>query len=92
MWVRTLPRLIAVHGGAGFGISALFMGLILWGDPAGLAALLRHADGHPWPLLLLWFFCGLTFGSVQIGNAVMLLEDRSLPQRSEFHERERQGP
>ena len=25
------------------------------------------------PALLLWFFCGLTFGSVQIGAAVMLL-------------------
>ena len=45
---------------------------LFWADPGGIAQVLRRAPGHPWPTLLLWFFCGLTLGAVQIGIAVML--------------------
>ena len=42
-------------------------------DPGGAGTVLRRAPGHPGPLLLLWFFLGLTLGGVQSAAAVMLL-------------------
>jgi hypothetical protein len=68
-----LVRFLVRHAAVGFAISAAFVGLILAADPNGLGTLLAGAAGHPMPLVLLWFFCGLTFASVQIGAAVMLL-------------------
>jgi hypothetical protein len=38
-----------------------------------VGTVLRRAPGHPGPLLLLWFFLGLTLGGVQSAAAVMLL-------------------
>ena len=67
-----LIRLMLLHGALGFGISAVFVALLVSTDTGGLGTLLRGAETHPLPALLLWFFCGLTFGSVQIGTALML--------------------
>ncbi len=67
-------RFMLLHGAIGFGIAAVFVALLMGTDMGGLGTLLRAADSHPFPALLLWFFCGLTFGSVQIGAAVMLLD------------------
>lgn len=66
-------RFFILHGLLGFLLSALLMAAILWADPGGVATVLRRADSHPWPVLLLWFFLGLTLGGVQSGAAVMLL-------------------
>jgi hypothetical protein len=63
------------HAAIGFGLATLLVLALFWADPGGLAGVLRRGPGHPWPSLLLWFFCGLTLGAVQIGIAVML-EDR----------------
>ncbi|MCB4823358.1 hypothetical protein [Roseicella aerolata] len=63
------------HAAIGFGLAALLILALFWANPGGVAEVLRRAPGHPWPALLLWFFCGLTLGAVQIGVAVML-EDR----------------
>lgn len=74
-WNR-LPRLVRfliLHGVTGFALSALLVGGLLAADPGDARRLLLEAAGHWWPALLLWFFAGLTFGSVQIGAAVMLL-------------------
>ena len=46
---------------------------LVWGDPGGVGTVLRRAPGHPGPMLLLWFFLGLTLGGVQSAVAVMLL-------------------
>ena len=78
--MRSLPpavRFMLLHGALGFGISVLFTVALLVANPGGIATLLLAADTHPLPVLLLWFLCGLTFGSVQIGAAVMLQEDRA---------------
>lgn len=78
MAMRALPppfRFLLRHAAIGFGLAALTTLGLLWADPGGLGTLLLNADGHPWPTLLLWFFLGLTFGSVQIGAAIMLLEE-----------------
>lgn len=72
---RRLPflvRFMLAHALVGFGLSALVVGALLWWDLGGLGTLLARAGGHPWPTLLLWFFLGLTLGSVQMGVAFML--------------------
>ena len=66
-------RFMLLHAAVGFGLAGAFVALLLGTDAGGLATLLRSAETHPLPALLLWFFCGLTFGSVQIGAAVMLM-------------------
>lgn len=74
--MTTLPplvRFLILHGLVGFGLSTLLIAAILWADPGGLGSLMLRASGHPWPLLLLWFFSGLTLGGVQIAVAAMLL-------------------
>ncbi len=64
------------HAMIGFALSALFVGAVLWSNAFGLGHLLLAAAGHPLPLLLLWFFTGLTMGSIQMGVAVMALGDQ----------------
>ena len=61
------------HAAIGFGLATLLVHRPVLGRPGrGVAQVLWRAPGHPWPTLLLWFFCGLTLGGVQIGIAVML--------------------
>lgn len=60
------------HALVGFALSAGFVAAILWSDAGGLGALLTASHEHPLPLLLLWFFAGLTFGGVQMAAAIML--------------------
>ncbi|WP_270938279.1 hypothetical protein [Falsiroseomonas oryzae] len=75
---RRLPvavRFLVSHGMVGFGLSALFVAGLLLTDYTDAAKLLLNSAGHWWPALVLWFFVGLTFGSVQIGVATMLLAD-----------------
>jgi hypothetical protein len=79
MRMPQLIRLMLLHGALGFGISAVFVALLVSTDTNGLAALLHGAESYPLPTLLLWFFCGLTFGSVQIGTALMLSDQDSAP-------------
>ena len=64
-------RFLVLHAAVGFALSTLFVAVVLWTDPGGLATLLLRAEGHPWPLLLLWFFAGLSFGAVQMGVAII---------------------
>jgi len=66
-----LVRFLALHAAIGFGVAALLVAAILLADPGGLGALLRREG--VFPVALLWFFLGLTYGSVQMGAAVMLL-------------------
>lgn len=60
------------HIGIGVGLAILFVGAILWTDPMSLGTLLLTAADHPLPLLLLGFFCALTFSSAQLAVAIML--------------------
>ncbi len=61
------------YGALGFLTAAIFVGALLAADTGGIATVMRGAESWPLPALLLWFLCGLTFGGVQIGAAVMLL-------------------
>ena len=78
MTPRRIPiavRFMVLHGLVGFGLAAIFMGALLWADPGGVGRLILREGGLP-AVALLWFFTGLTFGSVQIGAAVMLQDGR----------------
>lgn len=73
-------RFMVLHGLVGFVLSALFVTAVLWADPGGVGRLILTQGGLP-VVALLWFFSGLTFGSVQIGAAIMLRDDREDPPR-----------
>ena len=81
VWRRLpmLVRFLVRHGALGFGLAAVFVGALLAFDPQDAATLLLTAAGHWWPVVVLWFFTGLTFGAVQIGVATMLLARRDPP-------------
>jgi hypothetical protein len=68
-------RFMILHGLVGFGLAAVFVAALLWADPGGVGQLILKQGGAP-VIALLWFFTGLTFGSVQIGTAVMLQDGR----------------
>ena len=79
---RRLPmlvRFLLCHAAVGFGLSAVFVAALLAYDPQDAASLLLTAAGHWWPVVVLWFFTGLTFGAVQIGVATMLLAEDDAP-------------
>jgi hypothetical protein len=83
-WRNTpkLVRFLLCHAAVGFGLAAVFVGGFLLADPHGAGGVLLGAAGHWWPAVVLWFFVGLTFGSVQIGAATMLLgEPKDRPRR-----------
>jgi hypothetical protein len=66
-----LVRLLAVNTAIGFGLSALFVVALASFDLGHMGRLL---GGEMWPFaIVLWFFIGLTFASVQMGIAVMTL-------------------
>ena len=78
MSLRRIPpavRFMVLHGLVGFGLSAIFVAAVLWADPGGVGSLILKHGGLP-VIAMLWFFSGLTFGSVQIGTAVMLQDGR----------------
>jgi hypothetical protein len=83
MSLRRVPvavRFMVRHGLVGFGLAAIFVAAVLWADPGGVGGLILREGGLP-VIALLWFFTGLTFGSVQIGTAVMLQDGRDGPPR-----------
>lgn len=66
-------RFFVLHWATGFLLGSILVGGLLWFNPGGIATLLARAGGHPWPTILLWFFCGLTFGGVHCGSAVIMM-------------------
>ena len=66
-----LMRLYLRHCAIGFALSAVFVGVILWRDVAGLGSLIAGSDIGWLAAFLLWFFHGTVFGSVQFAIVVM---------------------
>lgn len=76
---KDLPKLVRFffcHAAIGFGLAAGFVAGFVLADPHGAGGVLLTAADHWWPAVVLWFFVGLTFASVQIGAATMLLGHR----------------
>ncbi|WP_425098891.1 hypothetical protein [Tropicibacter sp. S64] len=64
---------------AGFGLSALFVGALLWLDVAGLWHLVTHSPGGMVAVVMLWVFNGIVFAGVQFGIAVMRMGEGEPP-------------
>lgn len=69
----TLVRFLLVHAAIGFGVAFVFVGTFLYLDIGGLRTLMMSSGMGYMALFLFTFFNGLTFSSVQMGVAVMLL-------------------
>lgn len=64
---------LARHALIGFAIAALFVGAMIGFDVGGFATLAGKSGAGPLAVAVLTFFLGLTFASVQMGAAIMLL-------------------
>ncbi len=77
-----MPKLIALYirsVAIGFGLSAVFLGLMLWQDVAGLRHLIFGSDMGLVAAAMVFMFQGVIFAGVQFGIAVMLLADPDAP-------------
>lgn len=69
-----LPRLVRVYlrqVAIGFGLSAVFVGLLLGFNVANLRSLILTTQGGGIAAFLLFFFNGLVFAGVQFGITIM---------------------
>ncbi|WGW03431.1 hypothetical protein [Tropicibacter oceani] len=73
-----LIRLYILQVIAGFGLSAVFVGLLLKFNVANLWHLVTHSDGGLVAVIMLWVFNGIVFAGVQFGISIMrMAEDDS---------------
>lgn len=70
-----LVRFLIRHAIIGQAIALLAVLCLLWSDLGGLAKLIRNSEQKWLVLILLNVMMGLTFSSLQMGFAVMLLRD-----------------
>ncbi len=70
-----LIRLYIVNVAIGFGLAAVFVGMLLWFDIAHLWHLISTSEQGWLALLLLWISNGIIFAGVQFGIAVMKMKD-----------------
>ncbi len=66
-----LIKLLLRNAAIGFGVAAIFVALLLLTDTGGVGTLVVHSDMGFVAVFMLTFFLGLTFGSAQMGFAVM---------------------
>lgn len=70
-----LVRLLARNAAFGFAVAIVFVGAMLLLDINGLGTLILHSPDGIIATFALTFATGLTFGSVQMGIAIMQLAD-----------------
>lgn len=76
-----MPRLIRMYitqVAIGFGLSAVFVAGLLWGNVANLWHLVSNDSAGILAVAMLWIFNGIVFASVQFAIAVMRLQDRDI--------------
>lgn len=64
---------LAVHCGMGVALGVVFAALLVLLNIAGIKDLLVESSEPVIPILMLFTFCGLTFGSLKMGIAIMTL-------------------
>lgn len=73
-----IVKLLIRNAAAGMVLSVVFVSLLIATDTASLLTLMKASPEGWLAAALLYFFCFLTFGSVQIGIAIMHIgQDRS---------------
>ena len=73
-----MPKLIRLYiknVAIGFGLAAVFVGMLLWFNIANLWHLVSTSDKGWLAVLILWVSNGIIFAGVQFGIAVMRLKD-----------------
>ena len=60
----------------GFGIAAVFVGMLFWFNIMNLWTLVSGSDVALLAILILWFMNGIVFAGVQFGWAVMSLAEK----------------
>lgn len=70
-----LIRLYITNVAIGFGLAAVFVGMLLWFNIANLWHLVSHSDKGWLAVLILWFANGIVFAGVQFAIAVMRMKD-----------------
>ncbi|WP_050930237.1 hypothetical protein [Aestuariivita boseongensis] len=74
-----MPELIKLyirHSIIGFGISAIFVGILLYFNVMNLWTVISHDSSALLAVFILWFFNGTVFASVQFAYAVMSLAEK----------------
>ena len=71
-----LIKLYIRHSFIGFGISAIFVGILLYFNVMNLWAMISHDKSAVLAVFILWFFNGTIFASVQFAYAVMSLAEK----------------
>lgn len=71
-----LIRLYIVQVLIGFGLSAIFTGLLLWLNVANLGSLVGRSDVGWIAVAMLWFTNGIVFAGVQFAWAVMSMAEK----------------
>lgn len=66
-----LIKLLLRNATLGFLIAAIFVAMLLWTDMGGIGTLVANSDMALVAVFMLICFHGLTFGSIQMGIAVM---------------------
>lgn len=77
-----MPKLISLYirnVAIGFGLAAVFVGLLLALNVQNLWHLVTHSSSGPLAVFLLWFMNGIVFAGVQFAWAVMNLARRDTP-------------
>ena len=85
-----MPDLIKLYirsAAIGFGLSAVFAGLMLWLDVLGLRGLVMGSSDGFLALFVMWVLNRIVFGSVQFGIAIM-----SMASDDEVDDDDRGGP
>ena len=85
-----MPKLIALYirsVAIGFGLSAVFLALMLWLDVAGLRHLIFGSDMGLVAAAMVFVFQGIVFAGVQFAIAVMMLADPDAPPTGGLRER-----
>lgn len=72
-----LVRYLVPHAAGGFAMAGLLVWGLLANDVSGLRTLASQTDVGPMAICVLTFFTGLTFASVQMGIAIMMLGHRN---------------
>ena len=70
-----LIRLYIINVAIGFGLAAVFVGMLLWFNIANLWHLITHSEKGWLALLVLWIANGIVFAGVQFAIAVMRMKD-----------------
>lgn len=70
-----LVRLYITQVAIGFGLSGVFVTLLLWFNIANLWHLVSHSDKGLLAVVIFWFANGIVFAGVQFAIAVMRMKD-----------------